>query len=399
MDKLQARGWIVRYINSPDERVTTDRFSIEDSPTFVIKEDGKVVDRFSGRVTRRMFWERTVGREFPLVTQVTRPPLRSNRGLGSSNSLYGPNHPYFLRRRKTDDDIPDLSALRAPPPNPFRSTPKEWSAQLQEQIGNALIGVNHPLYRRDQDQLEPQQETQIKQERLAKSNTIAQPLSVSELYSEDLARLPPAPDIRAATVRIRVKTDESYSVGTGTIIFTFLDEALVLTCRHLFETDQASQEIEIDSFDGSKSQTIRGEVVEFPIRSDVDLALVRIRPSSRLPTIPIIPRTSRLSEGMPVFSLGCDQGSNPSRRNTVVSRINRFLGPANVEIAGAPIQGRSGGGLFNSQGQLVGVCYAADPDLDEGIYVGPAAIQQLLEDVKLGFLPEIANKKSNRANR
>jgi hypothetical protein len=50
------------------------------------------------------------------------------------------------------------------------------------------------------------------------------------------------------------------------------------------------------------------------------------------------------------------------------------LGPSNVEVAKAPVQGRSGGGLFNQAGQLIGVCYAADKELDEGLYSGPEVV-------------------------
>ena len=60
----------------------------------------------------------------------------------------------------------------------------------------------------------------------------------------------------------------------------------------------------------------------------------------------------------PAFSFGCDRGDDPSRRDTRVTGVNKYnqhLGVSNLEIAGAPIDGRSGGGLFDSQGRVIGV--------------------------------------------
>ncbi|MFM7973816.1 MAG: serine protease, partial [Pirellula sp.] len=89
-----------------------------------------------------------------------------------------------------------------------------------------------------------------------------------------------------------------------------------------------------------------------------------------------------LREGDPVFSLGCDHGDVPSRRDSRVTKLNRYMGSANIETAGAPVQGRSGGGLFNSSGELLGVCFAADAQLDEGLYCGTRSVLDRLQ--KLG---------------
>ncbi len=55
---------------------------------------------------------------------------------------------------------------------------------------------------------------------------------------------------------------------------------------------------------------------------------------------------------------------------------NRYLGPSNVEVALAPTQGRSGGGLFDAENRLIGVCFAADNDYDEGLYSGPDVVYE-----------------------
>ena len=63
--------------------------------------------------------------------------------------------------------------------------------------------------------------------------------------------------------------------------------------------------------------------------------------------------------------------------------MNRYQGHANVEAARAPEEGRSGGGLFNANGQLIGVCYAADPQGNEGLYASLDSIYQKLDALQL----------------
>ena len=53
---------------------------------------------------------------------------------------------------------------------------------------------------------------------------------------------------RAATVRLRVHDGHGYGAGTGTIIDTHGEEALVLTCGHLFRETDGKGKIEVDLF-------------------------------------------------------------------------------------------------------------------------------------------------------
>ena len=82
-------------------------------------------------------------------------------------------------------------------------------------------------------------------------------------------------------------------------------------------------------------------------------------------------------------SVGCNHGANPTAWSTRITAINRYQGYPNVEAAGAPVEGRSGGGLFNAQGQLIGVCFAADPEGDEGLYASLASIHAKLDELQM----------------
>ena len=65
---------------------------------------------------------------------------------------------------------------------------------------------------------------------------------------------------------------------------------------------------------------------------------------------------------------------------------NKFLGPPNVQVEGLPVEGRSGGGLFSKDGMVVGVCNAADPADQQGLYAALGSIYSELDKNKLGFV-------------
>jgi hypothetical protein len=119
-----------------------------------------------------------------------------------------------------------------------------------------------------------------------------------------------------------------------------------------------------------------------------DVGLIAIRPNRDVTPMKIAGRNLRTQRGDRVFSIGCDRGDPPSVRESRVSHVNKYLGPANIEVAGAPIDGRSGGGLFTSDGTIIGVCNAADPEDDEGLYAAVETIHQEIIAAKLNFLLE-----------
>ena len=189
----------------------------------------------------------------------------------------------------------------------------------------------------------------------------------------------------AATVRLRVFEEVGYGVGTGTVIDSHGDELLILTCGHLFRDNQGKTKIEVDLFYAGQVNTVEGRVLDFDA-GDRDIGLVTVRTDLPIQPVPVLRSSRQLQNGASVFSFGCDRGANPSRRDTRITGLNLYnqhLKLSNVEIAGAPIDGRSGGGLFDSQGNLIGVCNAADYDDDIGIYAGPGEVYWQLTRVRL----------------
>jgi hypothetical protein len=54
----------------------------------------------------------------------------------------------------------------------------------------------------------------------------------------------------------------------------------------------------------------------------------------------------RVAPGESVVTVGCNGGADPTIHHSRITAVDKYLGPANVQVAGQPVQGRSGGGLF-----------------------------------------------------
>ena len=193
---------------------------------------------------------------------------------------------------------------------------------------------------------------------------------------------------RAATVRLRVHDGHGYGAGTGTVIDTNGEQALVLTCGHLFRENKGQGKIEVDLYVGGQTQTVAGELLDYDADTH-DVALVAIRPGFQMQPVQMIHPQERVRAGQTAFSFGCDRGADPSRRDTRITGVDKYdqhLGVSNLEIAGAPIDGRSGGGLFDEAGRLIGVCNAADYEGDVGIYAGPGSVRWQLDKAGLSTI-------------
>lgn len=195
----------------------------------------------------------------------------------------------------------------------------------------------------------------------------------------------------STTVRFTILEPNGRSFGTGTIIDARSGEALVVTCAHLFRgpdgkpIDPAGK-ISIELFDTATGAVRVSEKVEGQLIShdfDADVALVAIRPSVAVPSSRVAASPGDLQVGAPARSVGCDLGADPTVRESQIVDLNRYDGAPNIEASGAPVQGRSGGGLFNAAGELIGVCNFADEPSNEGIYAGLASIHAQLDRIGL----------------
>lgn len=218
-------------------------------------------------------------------------------------------------------------------------------------------------------------------------------LASIESRSEPMASASAADAIqraRAATVRLRVFDGQGYGAGTGTIVHTHGSEALVLTCGHLFRETKGEGKIEVDVYSQGEVHTVPGQVIDYDAEHR-DIGLVAIRTPVPVQPVAVLASETAVRTGDSVFSFGCDRGADPSRRDTRITGVDKYnqhVGASNFEIAGAPIDGRSGGGLFDKKGRLIGVCNSADYEGDIGIYTGPGSLRWQFDRVDLADLYE-----------
>jgi hypothetical protein len=187
-----------------------------------------------------------------------------------------------------------------------------------------------------------------------------------------------------ATVRLRIEDANGHSFGTGTIIDVHGQDALVLTCGHIFRESQGKGKITVELFAPGARGPLAGELIRYDLQRD--LALVGIRTAAPLRSVPVASSAWRPVPGQPLFSVGCNHGEDPTVMRGRLKAVNKYLGPENFTVEGRPIEGRSGGGLFSSDGFLVGVCNAADPELNEGLYAAFASVHRHLDDATLSFV-------------
>jgi hypothetical protein len=180
-------------------------------------------------------------------------------------------------------------------------------------------------------------------------------------------------------VRLKIDDGQFFSYATGTVIgLRPGGEALVLTCGHVFRDSQGRGAITVERFGGQASGPVPGRLLSYDLEDD--LGLVSVPAAAGLAPAPVAPRDAYVRDGQRVFSVGCDRGAEPSLREGRVAGVNRYLGTPNLVATGRPVVGRSGGGLFDEEGRLLGVCRAGDVQVEEGVYVSYQAVHpQLLE--------------------
>jgi S1-C subfamily serine protease len=194
----------------------------------------------------------------------------------------------------------------------------------------------------------------------------------------------------AATVRLKVTDPGGRSTGTGVVVDARNGAALVLTCGHIFRESNGGGPIEISLFTAGPNgaelrATVAGELIDFDLERD--LALVRFDAADPVAVTPIAPLGTQLEPGAPATSVGCSNGENPTAWPTRITALNRFqTGHPNVEAARAPVEGRSGGPLFNAAGQVIGICFASDHEGDEGLYASLPAIHAKLDELSLAMV-------------
>lgn len=192
-----------------------------------------------------------------------------------------------------------------------------------------------------------------------------------------------------ATVRIKIDEGGSVSYGTGVVVDVHRtavgSEALILTCGHIFRDSQGKAALTVDFPTRQDNQPVPGKLLEY-VAKDADIGAIYVVLPFDVAPVPVAGDQYRSSVGDAVFSVGCDAGGPARVMQSKVTNIDRYIGPPNIEASGAPSLGRSGGGLFDAEGRLIGICNAMDAADDEGIYAALPLIHWQLAEIGMDNL-------------
>ncbi|QDT40560.1 Thioredoxin [Gimesia alba] len=353
ISRLKREGFPIKKVDVDQQPELARRFNVSSIPAFVLVVEGREVARSVGATTESNL-RRMLAR---IPAQEAQPPASSNK---EDSVIFAANE----RKAGQSSEAP------------IQLTQNETKPKKKSR------GFNIPFFGKSKEEESvPVEEPVIRAQ-------------FGDAAGDHLVESPQAPvvnDWRASTVRIRVKDRKGMDLGSGTIIHSAVGRTLIMTCSHIFSELKNDSVIEVDVFQGEKFETYVGTLVRYNMEGDV--GLISIPTSGVVAAAKVASIEHEVKAGDTVASIGCNGGELPTLEKIKVTELNRFLGPDNIECTGMPVQGRSGGGLFDRSGRLVGVCFAVEKDDQRGLYVGLPVIHKLLDDSKLTALykqqPEI----------
>jgi len=379
--RLIHEGLPVRHIDVDRHPGLARKYRVSGIPAFVLIVNGREVDRKVGYTPASQL--RRMLARIPQQRQTDNEKKTPNPNNGNDMLAAGPPTPDIPRRPADGadsagrDDNRDGRRFQLPLVDNRDDTHRKSKSADSDETPN-----DNPVIRANLDaaprRLTADADERLKDGRKKRRNAASQRRSSTPM---------------AASVRIRIRDGGGSNYGTGTIIHSRAGRSLVLTCGHIFRNISRGSVVEVDLFDGQNVRTFTGNVLRYNLKADV--GLLTLSNEQPLPFVPIAETDNAPQVGDPVFSVGCGGGRPPSRMSIRVTALNRYLGPDNIEGTGVPKQGRSGGGLFNRNGRLVGVCFAADPPRGRGLYAGLRPVYHLLKEAGIDASAVRGSRRDN----
>jgi thiol-disulfide isomerase/thioredoxin len=342
VSRLEREGHPIRKVDVERERDLAERLRVRSIPTFVLLIDGKEAHRIVGMTS-----------EAELRRLIARVPAAP------------PAEPPFVAAAEATASLPvaGTSSQEARDAVPRRS--------LEELAGTVAADPKHESERGGfLDFLRPREQ---------------QPARETVRGNEPPASAPAAQEgPMAASARLHVTINGHINVGSGTVVDSRPGRTLIVTCGHIFRGMEQTSKVDVDLFDGATHRTYVGTVVRYDEQSDV--GLVAVPTDVAVACTALAPPDGPPQRGDRVSCIGCSGGADPTREQLTITAINKYTGPDNIECTGVPVQGRSGGGLFDGEGRLIGVCIAADQQAQRGLYAHAFAIHALLDECNLAHI-------------
>jgi thiol-disulfide isomerase/thioredoxin len=374
--RLESEGFPVRKVNIDQHPQLAAQYGVTSVPCFVMLSEGREVDREVGAVGHdrlmRMFTAARIASA--ATTSATEVRGQSPDRLGLAGRL--------RQAVGGQREAPLQQPSAAPPPASDAGAPApSTSAAVAGPEPPAVLGAFATGANATSEIMSgvPAMAPTYQSETAAPAAVATNPLRQAPPFP---AAIPKAesPEDRAlaASVRLRIDDGQFFSYATGSIVAIRPDgEVLILTCGHVFRDSQGRGAVDVELFGANRQGPLSGQLVAYDL--DRDLGLVSVRGATGLSPVSLAGGEVYVREGLRAFSIGCDRGAEPTLREGRIAGVNRYLGIPNLVATGRPVVGRSGGGLFDSEGRLLGVCRAADTQVDEGVYVSYVAVRDQLE--------------------
>ncbi len=352
--EITAAGWVVRHVDADQEPDLIRRFGVTGVPCYVLLVRGEEVGRINGATTRA---------ELEKLLSKSRQPLGLAAAPVAATPPAGPKPP----------PVPGIPLPAAVAAAPLATEPTAAPQTIPGAVirGPASAPAAGLAAAREPASRGPEASPHVPM------NRASQPLSPETRVALEQRLL-------QATARLKVDDPQGMSWGTGTVIDCRQGEALILTCGHIFRDSEGQGRVEVDLFGPQGPRGVAGQVVAYDLTRD--LALVSIFTDQPIEAVRVGGTDRDTEAGDAVVTMGCNGGDDPTLHYSQINGVDKYLGPANVQVAGQPVQGRSGGGLFALDGTLIGVCNAADPADNEGLYAALPAIHEQLDEAGLAFV-------------
>jgi thiol-disulfide isomerase/thioredoxin len=338
LNRMESNGFPIRRIDITQEPDLSRQFQVEGVPTLVIMVKGKEVRRFVGL---------TAEAELREAMNKAARELSEQRGTAVLDAGPAP-------MSEQADQQPDRKTAARPKTGGGSSTLRDF---FRGMFGDSGESSEQPLFR-------------------------GQSPKSGRLTGLELAE--------AATVRIKVegtakrdgKEVTVSDIGTGTIIASEPGSAVILTCAHFFLGLKVSDTITtVEVFRDGVPEKFPATVIGGDHK--LDLAILNIQSPEKLPVVSVTETAPILQQDQILNSFGCDGGKVPSKKTVMLIEENRYQGPGNLVCSTDPASGRSGGGLFDADGRLVGICSCANREKSEGLYMAWSAVDGLMEKLQL----------------
>jgi len=357
---LAAKGYPIKKINIDHHPQLKQKYGVTGIPCFVMVVDGREVDRVVGGTS--------IGR----LEQMCKAGVGSRRAASAAGRLAqaapAKSPPAVaaaegIAASWTPKKSPSVAAVGPP-----------GGAKGQPTNNFPVCGRDSPIFPVGKSEQSPSYSS------AAANGQFSTPKWTPQQRPDPT----PGQDLIAASVRLRIEDPAGHSCGSGTIIDARQGEALILTCGHIFRDWRGSGRIDVDLFGGGAPERVAGRLICCDLERDV--ALVAVAAPGAVRIARVAPPQYTVGQGSAVVSVGCNNGGWPSARRSRVASLNRYLGPPNIQVDDQPVEGRSGGGLFSSDGLVIGVCNAADPADREGFFAALASIHAILNKAGLAYV-------------